>query len=825
MPCIDKRGNFCSNDRTMKKARKKIHPKTVFGIAALICAALAALFLVTLLVLAKNLPSVEDLQNHAVRESTKIYDRTGTTLLYETNDSGKRTVVPLSDIPQFLRNATISIEDEKFYTEPAFDWKGIARALLTNLASGRILQGGSTITQQLAKNSFLSDERTILRKLKELLLAIQLDKRYSKDRILELYLNEIAYGPSLYGVESASEAYFGKPVKNLSLAEAAVLAALPQAPSYYSPWGSHTKDLMARQKLVLQKMYDLGKISKSDFAAAKKEQLAFSPQNPKGILAPHFVMGVMDYLTQKYGDSMVRVGGLKVTTTLDWNLQQIAEKAVSDGAAQNETLYSGKNAALVAQDAKTGQILSMVGSRDYFDIQNGGNFNVATQGLRQPGSALKPFVYMTAFSKGYTPDTVLFDVPTEFSTYPDCPAVPDYKDDNPHCFHPENFDGIFRGPVTLRTALAQSINIPAVKTLYLSKIADVVKNANAFGLNTLDNPNRYGLSLVLGGGAVKLVDLVEAYSVLAQEGTKHNQTMVLEVRDQRGNVLETFNDQSAQVIDPEYPRIIDSILSDSTARAGLFQNSLSLTVFPNHDVAMKTGTSNDYRDAWTVGYTPSLVVGVWAGNNDNSPMQRHGSSILAAVPIWHAFMDKALQNQPTETFTRPDSLAPEKPFLRGDYTYGNQIHTVLYYVDKNNPTGAPPQDPTADSQFNNWETGVINWAKTNVVNFGSLNQGATPAAVGSQAFVVSISSPQSGSFVNGDISVRAHITNGTTIKNLSLSWNDEVIKTWSGDFGTAYDLDYQFSASSSAQQNNLTVTATDGGNQSASANSIVYGGQ
>lgn len=807
-----------------KSKHRKERIKKALGIGAMACAAGAALFLVTLLVLAKNLPSVEDLQNHSVRESTKIYDRTGATLLYETNDSGKRTVVSLSDMPKYLRDATVAIEDEKFYIEPAFDWKGIVRAFLTNMLHGRVLQGGSTITQQLAKKAFLSDERTITRKLKELLLAVQLDKHYSKDRILELYLNEIPYGPSLYGVEAASEAYFGKPVKNLSLAESAILAALPQAPSYYSPWSSHTKDMFSRERLVLQKMYDLGKISKAELAAAKKEQITFTPQNPKGILAPHFVMAVMDYLTQKYGDDMVRTGGLKVTTSLDWNLQQIAEKAVADGAAQNEKLYSGKNAALVAQDAKTGQILSMVGSRDYFDIKNDGNFNVATQGLRQPGSALKPFVYMTAFSKGYAPDTVLFDVPTEFSTYPDCPAVPDYTaDDNPHCFHPENFDGIFRGPVPLRTALAQSINIPSVKTLYLSGIADVVKNANAFGLTTLDNPNSYGLALVLGGGAVKLSNLVEAYSVLSQEGLKHNQTMVLEVKDQKGNVLEIWSDQSAKIIDPEYPRLINDILSDSNARTGLFQNSLSLTVFPNHDVALKTGTSNDYRDAWAMGYTPSLVVGVWAGNNDNSPMQRHGSSILAAVPIWHAFMEQALTNQPTETFTRPDPLTPEKPFLRGDYTYGNQIHSVLYYVTRSDPTGPLPQDPTADSQFNNWETGVINWAKINIPNFGTLNQGAPPVVLGNQSLTVTIASPQNGSFISGDIPVHAHIVSNSSIKTLELSLNDTVIKTWSGDFGTVYDLDYQLTASSSEQQNNITLTATDGGNHKVSANAIVYG--
>jgi membrane peptidoglycan carboxypeptidase len=442
-------------------------------------------------------------------------------------------------------------------------------------------------------------------------------------------------------------------------------------------------------------------------------------QSLGGIKAPHFVMAVEDYLVQKYGEDVVDSGGLKVITTLDWNLEQEAEKAISDGVAQNTLKYQGKNAALVAEDPKTGQILSLVGSANYFDQKNNGNFNVATQGLRQPGSSLKPFIYLTGFQDGYAPQTVLFDVPTEFSTNPECPAVPDFTSTEKNCFHPQDFEQTFVGPVSIRNALAQSMNIPAVKMLYLVGIKNAITTAYNFGLTTLTSPDQYGLSLVLGGGAVRLIDLTEAYAVLSQDGIKHTQSIVLEVQDSAGNVLESYTDQSTQVFDAQPVRLINDILSDAAARAPLMQASQNLTVFPGYDVALKTGTSNDYRDAWSMGYTPSLVVGVWAGNNDNTPMQKNGSSILAAVPIWHAFMQEALQQYPQETFNPPDPTNPSKPILAGNYTYNNQIHSILYYVDKNDPTGPNPTNPSSDPQFTNWETGVINWARNNIPNFSS----------------------------------------------------------------------------------------------------------
>ncbi len=682
-------------------------------IAGIVIASLAIIFFIVVLYFSKTLPSIQEITTQQITQSTRIYDRTGKYLLYEISSGGNRTVAPFNQIPQTLKDATVAIEDQNFYNEPAFDIKGIVRAFFADLISGGIVQGGSTITQQLAKNAFLNLNQTFSRKLKELILAIKLNRYYSKDQILTLYLNEIPYGPNISGVEAASEAYFGKAVENIDLAQSAVLAALPQAPTYYSPWGSHVSDLLARQHIVLQKMYALGKISKTQLDDALAEKIVFQPRSSSGIKAPHFVTAVQDYLVQKYGEDMVDNGGLKVITTLDWTLQQEAEADVAAGVAQNTKLYGGTNGALVAEDPKTGQILAMVGSSNYFDTKNDGNFNVATQGLRQPGSSLKPFVYLLAFQQGYAPQTVLWNVPTEFSTDPSCPSIPDFASTNKKCFHPQNYEGTFTGPITMRDALAQSVNIPAVKTLYLVGLDAAVANMQNFGLTTLTNPDAYGLSLTLGGGAVHLIDLMKAYSALAADGIKHDQAMILSVQDADGNVLESYTDHSEQVSDPQSVRLVNDVLSDVKARSGLFQNSLSLTVFPGHQVALKTGTSNDYRDAWAMGYTPSLVVGVWAGNNDNTPMHQNGSSILAAVPMWSAFMNQALQNAPDETFPSPAPVNPSKPFLAGDYIENNQIHSELYYIDKNDPTGPAPTDPSADPQFKNWEAGVTAWAQQN----------------------------------------------------------------------------------------------------------------
>lgn len=790
------------------------------GVASVLGIGILAIF-----ILSRGLPSVEEIDSREISQSTKIFDRTDKVLLYDLNSGVKRTVIQPDQVPQSIRDATVAIEDERFYEEPAFDWKGILRAVYVNLTKQQFSQGASTITQQLARNAFLTPEKTIIRKVKELLLAVRLDRHYSKDQILWYYLNEIPYGPTTYGIEAASQSYFNKPAKDLTLAESALLAAIPRNPIYYDPGGSHIQDLLKRKDLVLKKMLDQGKINEADHKKAVAEKIQFQPI-ARGIKAPHFVMAVQDYVIQKYGEDLVRKGGLKITTSLDWDLQQAAEKAVAEGAARNEKLYNGKNAALVAQNATSGQILAMVGSRDYFDLSVDGNFNVATQGLRQPGSSLKPFVYLEGFIKGYSPDTVLFDTQTEFAANnPNCPLWPDYSSDNPSCFHPENFDHIFRGPVNLRNALAQSINIPAVKMLYLVGLKDALSLANSFGLITLDDPQRYGLSLVLGGGEVRLSDLVGAYSVLADDGQKHPQTMILEIKDSTGKILESWEPTSEIVAPSQNVREINDILSDEEARSGLLQNSLDLTIFPGHEVAMKTGTSNDYRDAWTVGYTPALVVGVWAGNNDNSPMRRQGSSILAAIPIWSSFIGEALKKQPQIPFPKADLRVPEKPILRGEYIIQNQLHSILFFVNKNNPVGEPPVDPASDPQYINWETGVLRWASQNLSFFSSLNQqGTTPTVFipGNQDPQIKINSPTEGSFVDNSIDIRASISSGADIVDINVYLNQSLVYSIRPSPSKTNDFFWSFSPSNISDQNYLEIETKDNSGRSARSGIIIY---
>ena len=707
---------------------KKHFIKRYFIVALVLALCIGAFGLIYFIQLLQELPHPEKITDLQPTQSTKIYDKTGQILLYEIHGAENRTVVSSQDIPDYMKKAVVAVEDQGFYDHSAIDWKGTIRAVLVNLMQGKFSQGGSTITQQLAKNVFLTSEKTISRKIKELILAYWIEQHYSKDEIITFYLNQVPFGSNIYGIQAAAHQYFNTDAKNLTIAQAATLAALIQAPSYYSPWGKHTDELTGRKNLVLEKMNSLGFISDSQYSQAKNEKLAFQPASMGSIRAPHFVMMVRDYLINKYGEDVVESGGLKVITTLDWNLQQVAEQAVSDGAARNKEMYKGSNAALVAQDPKTGQILAMVGSADYFDTSIDGNFNVATQGLRQPGSSFKPFAYVTAFEKGYTPDTVVFDVPTEFApNNPKCPAIVDYTKSDKSCFHPQNFDETFRGPVTLKQALAQSLNVPSVKVLYLAGIQQTIDTAQKMGITTLTTPDQYGLSLVLGGGAVKLSEMVNAYSVFSQEGVKHDQVSILEVDDNKGDVLEKYADNAQQVLDPEYARLIDQILSDSQLRAGLFQSSLSLTQFDGYQVALKTGTTNDYRDAWVIGYTPFITVGVWAGNSDYTPMQKKGGSILAAVPIWSDFLKKVINQFPQETFTPPDPLISTKPMLSGQYinilptntsTSSPQIHNILYYLDKNNPQGDfSSPNPANDPQFNNWEVPVIQWAQSHIPNF------------------------------------------------------------------------------------------------------------
>ncbi len=763
----------------------------------------AAFLLVYLVILAKTLPDPETFDARQINQSTKIYDRTGEFLLYEVFGEEKRTVILFTDIPDFVKTATLSIEDEDFYNHQAINLRGIARAFVANLKHGRVVQGGSTITQQLAKNVFLTPERTLNRKFKELILSFQLEKKYTKDKILDLYLNQIPYGSNAYGIEAAAQTFFNKPAKELTLSEGAILASMPKAPSYYSPYGANVDDLINRKDIVLEKMYSLGYIGEQTKIAAQKEEIKFAPPL-QGIKAPHFVITVQDYLKSKYGEDFVRTAGLKITTTLDWDLQQLAEKAVSEGAQRNTELYEGKNAALVAQDATTGQILALVGSKDYFDIDNDGNFNVATQGLRQPGSAIKPFAYITAFKKGYTPNTIVFDLETDFDTTKEKPYVP------------QNFDETFRGPINLRNALAQSINVPSVKVLYLAGVGSTLKTAEDFGITTLTEKSRYGLSLALGGGEVKLIELVGAYSVFAQDGVKHNQSLILEVKDNKGEILEKYEDKAVRVISNQYTRLINDILSDQEARRPLFHGSFGLTVFPGHEVALKTGTTNDYRDAWAMGYTPSLVVGVWAGNNDNTPMQRKGGSILAAVPIWNQFMSEALKKQPSETFSSPDNTFTDKSILNGQYVINNQVHDILYYINKDSPLGLAPVNPSSDSQFENWERSVIEWAQRNP---GQIQQQQSTLTINS--INLELISPENGSFTTNPILINANIRSNSDVNKIEIYFNEKLIDNVAGNFGKEFNYKQQINPVLETQ-NKFKIKIYNSDNQTQEKEFIIF---
>ena len=767
---------------------------------------------VWVLYLFKTLPSPELIESRLVAESTRIYDRTGEVLLYEIHGEEKRTVIPFDEIPLFIKQATLAIEDENFYTHSAFEWQSIIRASIINIQRGGVVQGGSTITQQLAKKAFLTDERIFSRKIKELFLAIQLERRFTKDEILDAYLNQIPYGSNAYGIETASQYFFEKSARDITLSEAAIIASIPKAPTYYSPWGSHVEELLSRRDIVLKKMHTLGFITEEE----RDEALAVIPafaSPTTGIKAPHFVIMVQEYLNDRYGEDFIRTAGLTVITTLDWDLQQLAEKVVKEGAERNEALYKGTNAALVAEDAQTGQLVALVGSRDYFDTEREGNFNVASQGFRQPGSAIKPFAYTAAFKRGYTPDTIIFDTETEFDTTKD--PLKSYM--------PHNYDGIFRGPVTLREALAQSINVPAVKVLYLAGVDSVLELARSFGLSTLTEKARYGLSLVLGGGEVTLQDLVHGYSVFAEDGVRHKQSMILSI-SANDRILERYRDEQTRVIDAQYVRLTNSILSDVDARSGLFSSSLPLTVVPGYDTALKTGTTNDYRDAWTIGYTPDLVVGVWAGNNDNTPMIQQGGSILAAVPMWHAFMSEALLSRPSLSFPRPDTVIAQKPILRGEYivqfqsngVLSPQIHSILFYVNKKDPSGNRPKDPAIDAQFENWEKPVLEWASRNVLNFTLFNQPLAPNSVAlfagaylaTDPIVIAITEPLPGSFIKSPVQIHADISSVSDINFIKLFFNNVLIDTRSGNLGTSFSYTHSFIASSPALQNLLSIEVT-----------------
>lgn len=672
-----------------------------------------------------ELPDLGSLEARRVEQSTKIYDRTGTVLLYDLHKDMQRTAVPLAEINTNLQQAIVAIEDPDFYTHAGIKPTAILRAVWTNFVQGELLsgQGGSTITQQVIKLTILTSDKSPVRKFKEWVLALKMERMLTKDQILELYLNQAPFGGQLYGVEEASMTYFGKHASDLSVLESAYLAAMLPSPTRLNPYradeSGRNPQLEARKNLVLEKMEEHGVITPEERDELKLAQAPFNPRRTNSIIAPHFVFYVQQYLEEKYGTEALERGGWRVTTTLDADLQVKAEEIVKRKALQNTEDFNASNMAMVATDPKNGQILVMVGSRDYFDTEIPGAYNVATNHPgRQPGSAFKPFAYAQAFAEGFTPETMVFDLPTQFSTA--CEPHENYNNEAP-CYAPQNYDNAFRGPMSLRYALAGSINIPAVKTLYLAGLQDTLRLAKSMGITTLGNANQYGLTLVLGGGEVTPLEITNAYGAFANNGLHFDPQSILKIEDAQGNMIEDNTEAPGiQVLPASVAQQMSDVLSDQAARASLGQGGLF--AFPGHEVAIKTGTTNNYRDAWTIGFTPNIVVGAWAGNNDNTPMERRVSGFIIG-PAWAEFMQYALTKFQPTPFARAEIVQPTKPILNGTWQIpgeDGQIHDILYWVDRDNPQG--PGNSINDSQYRYWEYPVGAWVATNGVPAPNLGE-------------------------------------------------------------------------------------------------------
>lgn len=620
-----------------------------------------------------GLPSPSELASRQIEVSTKIYDRNGN-LLYKIYKDKNRTVIPLSQIPPHVRLATLAAEDAEFYDHPGFSVRGIFRAFVQNLISGK-LQGGSTITQQLVKNALLTPEKTLIRKMREVVLSVRVELTFSKDEILEMYMNEVSYGGTAYGIEEASYEYFGKSVMQLNLSEAAFLAGLPQSPTRFSPFGTTPDQGFMRQREVLRLMKINKFITVNQEGEAQNQRLTFVP-NKTEIKAPHFVMYVRQLLVDKFGDEMVEKGGLEVTTTLDLPVQELAERVIRDEIEKLKNLHVGNGAALVMKP-ETGEILAMVGSKNYFDVANDGNVNVTTR-ERQPGSSIKVVNYAYALTNGFNPSSILDDSPVAFSI----PGQPIYS--------PKNYDGKFKGRIPLRVALAESRNIPAVKVLASYGVSKMIEQGQKMGLTTWNNPSRFGLSLTLGGGEVRLIDLARVYATVANYGKRPEIIPVLQVKDYKGRVLEKSKPTNEDVIDKRIAYMLIDILKDNNARAGEFGLNSYLVIKNHPEVAVKTGTSNDLKDNLTVGFSQNYLVATWVGNNDASPMARIASGVTGASPIWNKIISSLLSDKPSIDWKTPEGLI--KVF---DCAAGRQD----WFLEEKKPTRpCPLPTPTGSGQ-------------------------------------------------------------------------------------------------------------------------------
>jgi len=587
----------------------------------------------------KDLPEPNKIELKNQSQTTKIYDRNGI-LLYKIYRQKNQTAISLIELPLFVKQAVIAIEDKDFYNHPGFSLKGIFRAVYQNVFKNK-KSGGSTITQQLIKNTLLSPEKTWRRKIKELVLSLMVEKRYSKNQILEMYLNVVGFGGSAYGIEEASQQYFNKSAKDLNLAEAALLAGLPASPTKYSPFGSNPLAAKERQFLVLQRMFEDGYVSETEKITAENFLVKFTPQQID-IKAPHFVMYVKELLVQKYGEEIVEKGGLEVYTSLDLSIQENVQKIVKDEIQKLGNLKITNGAVLVT-NPKTGEILAMVGSKDYFAKDIDGNVNV-TISERQPGSSIKPITYSIALENGFTPATLLDDSPITYQIPGQSP------------YSPQNYDRSFHGKVPLRIALGSSYNVPAVKILASFGVQKMIERGKEMGITSWNNSSNYGLSLTLGGGEVKMIDLAAVYGTIANNGKKINLNPILFIKDSRSKIIEeTIFEEGKQVIKPETAFLLSYILSDNSSRTPAF-GANSLLNIRDREVAVKTGTTQNLRDNWTIGYTPSFLTAVWVGNNNGSSMSYVASGITGASPIWRKVMDVILKNTDKESFNIPGNV-------------------------------------------------------------------------------------------------------------------------------------------------------------------------
>lgn len=752
---------------------------------------------------AKDLPSPSKLSQQT-GYSTVFLDRDGK-VLYDMYKDKNRVPVAFEEIPKTLREATIAIEDKNFYKHKGISETGMIRAVF-NMFLGRGLQSGSTITQQLTKNVLLTSRQTIARKVQELILAFEVERRYKKDEILLMYLNESPYGGSYWGVGTAAKAYFGKSVKDLTLVESAILAGLPQSPSYYSPFIGKNNAWKDRTRNVLRRMREDGYISRDleNVSLKKVEQIKFTA--PKILIeAPHFVFYVKDQIENEYGSKIIDQG-VKIKTTLSLDVQQKAEKIVKEEIGKLKD-FNATNAAVVILDSKTGEILAMIGSYDFND-EKFGKFNAAL-GLRQPGSAMKPFTYGLAFEKGYTPSTVFMDVKTTF------------PDQGGKEYTPENYDGKFRGPVQLRFALGNSINLPAVKLLAVLGLRDFLSKLNDLGLTTFapneENLRRFGLSLTLGGGETTLLNLTSAFSVLATGGIKHEISSVNDISDFKGkNIFKKVRTQERQVFSPEVSFLISHILSDNNARLDEFGPNSYLNI-PGKTVSVKTGTTDDKRDNWAVGYTKSIVVGVWVGNNDNSKMNpKIASGATGASPIWYRIMREVLKKYEDGIMDKPDKVKALTidAFLGGLPKDGYPTRSE-YFIEGTEPKDISPwykkikvsksngklandveiktgnyeekdfiviteSDPVSLDGKNRWQEAINAWAGQQGDN--KFKPPTETSDASADSIIVSIKSPSNQSTVSsGNLNIKVKIVSLDKLKNVKIKLNGSEIKNWNED--------------------------------------------